>query len=162
MSQFLQEAKHFLSQSLFRQADEELHLLEQYLAQAGAEKLPLVQWVYQEGTGFVDPRAKAGMMFFEEDPETFWNVTERLIHSAKPDDRDTAITTLQDIDDPRKFDLIKPLLDDPYFYIQSEAIEQLKDIFREEVLERLRTLSAHANHHYSAWAKEILKKLGHG
>ena len=99
-------------------------------------------------------------MVFAEAPEAFWHATSRLINSSNPDDRDTAVTALRDIDDVGKFDLIRPLLDDQYFYIQAEAIEQLKDHFRTEVLDRLRALSTHENLHYSIWAKDMLKELG--
>ena len=43
MSQFLQEAKQRLSQTVVREADEEDQLLQSLLAQAGPEKLLLAQ-----------------------------------------------------------------------------------------------------------------------
>lgn len=160
MSVFFQDAKEQLSKGFFRESIHEIEALEKLLSAAGSEKTLLARWEYAENkTGFVEPRSAAGLIFYQDDQEAFWEVTERLIGSEDPDNRDTALTTLGSIHDPRKYALMKLLLDDPYFYIQFEAIEQLIEQFPSEVLELLNRLAQSENPQYRMLALEKLNML---
>jgi hypothetical protein len=104
---------------------------------------PILEWIFSAHKGYVEPRAQAGQRFLERNPKQGWLILERLMRSSDPDDRDVAITVLERAGDKNKFYLAKPLLEDPYPYLQFEGVELLANTFPAEVKAVLQSLLSH-------------------
>jgi HEAT repeat protein len=116
----------------------------------------ILEWIFSEHKGYVEPRARAGERFLERNPTRGWLVLERLLSSNDPDDRDTAITVLGRTGDRTRYYLARPLLRDPYGYLQYEAVELLMKDYPEEVRPILQELARQAT---TEWEKEAAQKL---
>ena len=160
MDNALTRAIILLSTKRYRHAGEEQDDLEMLLASVGPYRQELLRWELEEGKRFVDPRKQAGLTLFRENPSQVWSILEKLVASSDPDDRDTACETLQEINEPRAYPLVKPLLHDQYPYLQLEACDFLKNIYPDEVTRTLTELLQNPNESIQIAAKELLSKLG--
>jgi hypothetical protein len=115
----------------------------------------LYAWMLSNHKGYVEPRVRAGQELHKIDPEWLRSALEVLIQSSDPDDRDTAVLLSIEFRDLQVFALAKPLLHDPYPYLQFEAVELLKDVYPNDVLVALRGLL----NHEEKWAREEAQKL---
>jgi hypothetical protein len=84
-----------------------------------------------------------------------WFILETLINSRNPDDRDTGLTVLGRSGNADKYYLAKPILNDPYPYLQFDAVELLQKIYPEEVKSILWSLATHE----TVWVRENAQKL---
>lgn len=114
----------------------------------------ILEWIFSEHKGYVEPRAKAGLRFLERNSEQGWLILEQLMQSSDPDDRDVAITVLERAGDQNNFYLAKPILEDPYPYLQFDAIDLLTNHFPSKVRSVLQSLLAHEQ----AWVRENAQK----
>jgi hypothetical protein len=103
----------------------------------------ILEWIFTAHKGYVAPRAIAGLKFIERKPERGWAALGQLIRSDDPDDRDTALQTLENSKNQNQYFLAKPLLQDEYRYLQFEAIDLLREIFPDEVEDALRNPASH-------------------
>jgi hypothetical protein len=115
----------------------------------------LFAWMLTEHKGYVAPRVQAGQELRKIDPVQLRSALERLIQSGDPDDRSTAVLLLKESRDSQIFAFAKPLLRDPYPYLQFEAVELLKDVYPNDVRVTLRGLLDHEE----KWAREEAQKL---
>ena len=125
-------------------AENELAIVDELLANLPDELDTILEWILTEHKGYVEPRARAGKCFLERNPARGWLVLECLLSSMDPDDRDTAIEVLGRTGDRTKYHLARPLLRDPYRYLQYEAIELLMKEYPEEVRPVLQQLARQA------------------
>lgn len=129
-----------------------LKVLEQSPTQAAA----LFEWAFAKyKEGYTDTRVQAGRQVLKDNPQRGWLILEQLIVSDNPDDRDTALTLLAESGDPRAYPLVKPLLQDPWPYLQLDAAGFLKDIYSDEVVIALQNLLDHG----SVWVGEAAQLL---
>lgn len=159
MSQFLHEAKVQLKDRiLLRDYGPEVDAFERLLAQANnSERIELARWMYEENdTAFYGTRMKAGSILYQEIPEIFWSISEKLAKSENLDNQDTVCSLLCEIRDPRAYEIVKPFLWDKY--LQFDAIDFLMDIFPAEVMQCLRTLSSSEDDRIKKQAVERLAK----
>jgi hypothetical protein len=136
--------------------DNELDIIEELLENPPNEVDTILEWIFTEHKGYIEPRARAGLKFLEKNPTQGWLILERLINSSDPDNRDTALTVLGKVSNTDKYYLAKPLLKDPYPYLQFDAVELLLGIYPEEAKSVLWQL---ANHETEAWVRENSRKL---
>lgn len=115
----------------------------------------ILEWIFAHHKGYIGPRARAGLKYLERNPIQGLTVVEHLVGSNDPDDRDTAITVLEQYGVSATFYLVKPLLKDVYTYLQFEAIELLKDVYPDEVKITLQELA----NHKTARVREAAQKL---
>lgn len=137
----------------------ELVVLEYLLSESGEHRMELLKWVMKDKKiGFIEPRKIAGLEFVKEDPIQGWKILEELILSNNPDDRDTAFEILEELNNPRSFELIKNLLIDEYPSLQFEACDYLSEAYPQEVIMTLEMLSKHSNKTVSEAAVKRLSK----
>jgi hypothetical protein len=139
--------------------DNECDIVDDLLAQPPGEFDAILKWIFAEHKGYVEPRVRAGLRFLERNPAEGLTVIEQLIGSSDPDDRDTAITVLERYGQINVFHLAKPLLNDPYPYLQFEAVALLRNIYAEEVNSTLKEL---AEHRTEKWVRESAQKQLNG
>jgi len=135
--------------------DNELAIVEELLENPFDEVDIILEWIFAEHKGYVEPRVQAGLKFLENNPARGWLILEMLISSSNPDHRDTALTVLGRVGDVNKYYLAKPLLKDPYPYLQFGAMELLLESYSEEVRSVLQELA----HHNEGWVREHSRKL---
>ena len=146
-------------QAAYRTPDEEWEALQSVLVRAGAQADDILKWVLAEAVGFTDTRAQAGAEFLKRHPVEGWRILEHLITSPDPDDRDVALTLLIDSRDPRAAELVKPVLRDPYRYLQFDAIDFLEQTYPTEVVATLRTLAQDKQEWVREAAQERLRRM---
>ncbi len=134
-------------------------LVENILAEYPAERDTILRWVYAELPGYVWTRMQAGEFFIADFPEEGWQIVERLIQSEDPDDRDTALSLLVKLNDPRGPMLARSMLRDPWPYMQFDAIEYLKNVYPTEAREALLSLLQHEDLRVRKQASSILNEF---
>ncbi len=125
------------------QPGNEWDIVSQLLTNPPDEFDAILEWIFTWHKGYVAPRVIAGLKFIERNPAQGWTALEQLIHSDDPDDRDTALQTLEGSKNQNQYFLAKSLLQDEYRYLQVEAIDLLREIFPDEVEDALRSLANH-------------------
>lgn len=131
-------------------AEQEWLLLTALLEGNDQYRYGIFKWVFTEHQGYTRTRAWSGREVFKVNSEEGWSVIDHLILSKNPDDRETAMITIKIFEDPRVPLIIKPLLHDPWPYIQFEAADILKDTYPEEVKSVLHALQ----HHSEKWVRD--------
>ncbi len=116
-------------------------------------------WVFTKHRGYTYVRMKAGIEFTQRKPEVAWPALEQLIGGPDSDDRDAALSVLAEIKDPRGYPLARPLLNDPYPYLQFDAIDFLQEVYPEEVYAALQGLLENPLEWNRDTARERLEKL---
>jgi HEAT repeat protein len=159
MFNILVEAKELLRRD-YGSPDADWQVISKLLDKAPDQRQRLMEWIFAEHQGYVNTRTQAGREILSNDPEQGWRILERLINSEDPDDRDTALTLLAESRDPRAYPLARRILDDPYPYLQFDAIEFLKSIYPVEVAITLRNLSEHKLEWVQDEARGLLLETG--
>jgi hypothetical protein len=160
MTSSLEDAKRKLTTTKYRHAGEQEDDLMSLLEDMSEHQTDLLRWEFVEHQiGFVDPRKQAGLIYYSQYPDETWSILEKLIKSKNPDDRDTACEVLMEIGGERANQLIKPLLNDPYPYLQFEACDYLKDIFLTDVVATLQQLLINENDRVRKQAQNKLDAL---
>ncbi len=113
------------------------------LQSAPEEKEIVLRWILAEYAGFVETRANAGRELLRINQQLAWRTLESLTLSRDPDDRDTALALLGQSGHPKANELLKPLLEDDYPYIQLDAIDQLQETYPAEARAALLKLAHH-------------------
>jgi hypothetical protein len=134
----------------------EWEIVDELLANSPDGLDTILEWIFSEHRGYVEPRARAGERFLQRNPTRGWLVLERLLSSSVPDDRDVAITALGRTGERSSYLLARPLLRDAYGYLQFEAVELLMQDYPEEVRPVLQELAREAR---AEWEKEYAQKL---
>ncbi len=119
----------------------------------------VLRWVFTKHYGYIDVRIKAGIEFVQKNPEIGWPALEELLASTDPDDRDTALSVLVEINDPRGYPLAKPMLNDPWDYLKLDAIDFLQTVYPEEVNVAIQALLESPHEGARQAALKQLKKL---
>jgi hypothetical protein len=135
--------------------DNELVIVDELLKSPPDEADTILEWIFAEHKGYIEARARAGLKFLEKNPMQGWFILETLINSRNPDDRDTGLTVLGRSGNADKYYLAKPILNDPYPYLQFDAVELLQKIYPEEVKSILWSLATHE----TVWVRENAQKL---
>ena len=99
------------------------------------------------------------MELSKESPLQGWDILENLLKSDDPDDRDTALVIFQEINDPRAYSLVKPLLYDQYPYLRYEACEFLEDVYPDEVVTALKDMLHNPDERVRLTAEKMLAKM---
>ncbi len=118
-----------------------------------------LHWVFTKHYGYIDVRIKAGTEFVQKTPEIGWPALEQLISSTDPDDRDTALSVLVKINDPRGYPLVKSMLNDPWDYLKLDAIDFLQTVYPEAVNVAIQALLESPDEGVRQAALKQLKKL---
>ena len=139
--------------------DAEWQKIEHLLNGNPDERNRLLEWLFRSYKGYTGTRARAGCEVMSTHPSTAWTILEMLIHSADPDDRDTALTVLIESTETRSQLLAKKILDDPYPYLRLEAAEYLKSVFPTEVAQSLQVLLTHEQQWIRAEATTLMSEL---
>jgi hypothetical protein len=159
MNNFLEKAQIELSRRFYH-AGEEQDVLEELLKTSGNNRLALLKWEMKDHVrGFVDARKQAGLEFVKLSSKEGWEILEQLISSDNPDDRDTAGSIFEGLNDSRSYPLMKPLLDDKYPSLQLDACDFLKDEYPKEVKETLNKLLLDEREPVREAAKKRLQEL---
>lgn len=115
-----------------------------------------MQWVFEYHTGYTDVRAWAGLAFAKRYPEAGHVILEKLIGRDNPDNRDTALAVLVQLQNPARYELAKPLLQDSWPYLRLEAVDMLKEIYPAETRQALQELQNHPE----SWVRvEVANRL---
>ncbi len=128
--------------------------IEELLALDPATKRQVLGWLLTNRQGYVEVRARAGAELLANNSAEAWNLVKKLVASADPDDRDTALVLLRQNPSQTNFNLAKPLLSDSYPYIQLSAIDYLKHVYRVEALQALHELEQH----HEEWVREAVRQ----
>jgi hypothetical protein len=159
MDNFLEIAKKRLGQRFVNEIEEQDTLVE-LISSSGKYRLELLRWVMKEKkVGFIEIRKLSGLEFVKEAPEEGWKILEELIKSTNPDDRDTANEVLQELNDPKSYNLVKTLLNDEYASLQFDACDFLMKIFPEEVVRTLKGLLLHESERVREAAEKKLEMM---
>jgi HEAT repeat protein len=158
MNEFMIKAQTELNRR-FLHTGEEMDVLEELLKNSGENRLELLKWVMKDRIGDTFPRVQAGLEFMKLAPEDGWEILVQLISSNDPDDRDTASWIFEELNDPRSYPLMKPLLDEKYPSMQFDACDFLMDIYPKEVEETLKQLAADENKNVREAAQKRLDEL---
>lgn len=137
----------------------EMELLQSYLQRAGADAPTILQWVYAMSDVYVATRVFAGLELAKTHYTDVWQLAAQLVVSADPDDRDTGMEVLVQLDRTRAYPLVKHLLNDKYLYIQFEAVEVLKEIYPTEVRATLQKLLFHDEERVRQEAQQHLEQM---
>ena len=140
-------------------AEQEWELLTDLLKGTTTYRYDIFKWVFIEHQGYTRTRAWAGREVFQANAEEGWKAISHLLSSKDPDDRETALMTIKTFNDPRVPLIIKPLLYDPWPYIQFAAAEILKDIYPEEVKSVMQALQTHEEQWVRDSAEAMLKDM---
>lgn len=135
--------------------------IEPILRQAKTQQVDLLRWIFVQSHAYTETRARAGILLIAAAPHVGWTLLRQLLSSPNPDDRAAAITVLEHVDDPHKRELLKPLLDDPWPYIQFEAVDMLLDSHPTEVRAVLEQLMQHKEAWVRTASTERLRRLEH-
>jgi hypothetical protein len=138
MENLLKFAQDKFTHGFLRDIGDELDFLESLLAEAGQERLPLVTWVFKDyKMGFIGTRRTAGLILYAESPNEFWEITNDLMKSKDPDDRDSAFEAICEVNDSRKYELIRSFLFDDYLWLDAVDFFIENDMNRAEIEEIL-------------------------
>ena len=159
MTSILEEAKLRLQKD-FLSSSHEWEYLESLINKSEPEWLSLLHWVFEESPAYWDTRARAGMILLQENEVETWQIIERLVASADPDDNGTALTVFENTGDPRGIELAQDWLNDGVHpATQIEAITFLKNIYPERVWSRVQALSNHEDPNIRKTAKRLADEL---
>ena len=132
--------------------------LQSFLSRSDVVRYNILVWAFMKLPGYVNNRAWAGLEIYSINKQHCMELVGLLVSSEDPDDRDTALTVVRNINDVNYFDIVKPLLYDSVPYIQLDAVELLKDVFQEEAHNALAKLLQHDELWVRESAYEISKQ----
>lgn len=135
--------------------ESEWEMIREALEKEPEKSSRILEWVFREHHGYIQTRSAAGLYYYRQHPSSAWSILEQLVSSRDPDDRDTALTVLASIGSDKGYQLVYPLLRDPYPYIQLEAARFLAAAYPDEV----RTTLAQLSNHREGWVREEAIKL---
>lgn len=143
-----------------REPEDEWRIIGEAIDGDREEREAILRWTLVDfKEGYVLTRARAGVALHRSHPEKVWELLGQLALSPFPDDRDAALTALATLGGPRAAELAKPMLDDPYPYLQLEAAEFLDRFYPAEVRACLEQLQGSDLQWIANQAKELLSTL---
>lgn len=157
----LAQAKHEFENGFYPDVNPEKDKFLGLINDLGERRFDFAKWVYGDcNMCYIYTRRVAGLIVANEDLEDFMDISARLVQSEDPDDRDSAFSALSAIDDPRRFDYLRILLQDGY--LQFSVIDYMYNFFPDEVLHQLHILKNDTNPEISAVATAKLQELARG
>jgi hypothetical protein len=119
-----------------------------------SETTGLLRYLLTSYQGYVDTRIRAGVLMMEQHPHETRENLKTLLGSSSPDDRDTALGVLRQTLDVELMASAKPILYDPFAYLQIEAADLLLHIYPEEAMATLQLLAKH----HDSWLRALAER----